>query len=94
MHEDQPSAEKDFVSLINQFSHHSEVRDQQIGTIDDILDRIKENRRPNAEAKQAPPSNLVNDPPVVIVQLRELIQKVDKSNEKLSLIIQRLNELI
>jgi ferritin-like metal-binding protein YciE len=93
MHEDQPSAEKDFVSLINQFSHHSEVRDQQISEIDNILDRIKQNRRPNAEAKQAP-STLINDPPMVVIQLRELIQKVDKSNEKLSLIIQRLNELI
>jgi hypothetical protein len=93
MNEDQPQAEKDFRSLIEQFNGHSETRDKIIREIDDILDRIKQNRRPSAELKQ-PSAPLVNDPPVVVLQFRELIRKVDLSNERLAAIISRLNELV
>ena len=88
---DEPTQEKDFISLIAQFNMLSETRDKLICEIDDILDRIKQNRR----GKDQPKSASVNqNPPVVIMQLRELIQKVDLSNENLALIIRRLNELV
>lgn len=92
MNEEQCNQEKDFISLISQFNNFSETRDKMIYEIDEILDRIKQNRRPNAEAKD---SAIVKESvPVVITQLRDLIRKVDLSNEKLGLIVRRLNELI
>ena len=92
MHEEEPTKEKDFISLISQFGCFSETRDKMIYEIDDIIDRIKQNRRDNAQLKEAP---LVKEnPPVVITQLRDLIRGVDLSNEKLGLIIRRLNDLV
>jgi hypothetical protein len=91
--EDQVQQEKDFRSLILQFTSLSEIRDKMIYELDDILDRIKENRRPSAEAK-LPSAPMVKDPPVVVIQLRDLIHGVDTSNEKIRAIINRLNELV
>lgn len=92
MNEDQLSQEKDFRSLISQFINFGESRDKQINEIDDILDRIKANRRPSVEEKQS--SLAAKEPDDVITQLRGVIRKMNLANEKLGAIICRLNELV
>jgi hypothetical protein len=91
MHEEEPSTEKDFRSLINQMTVFSETRDKEISEIDDILDRLKRNRRPSAELKQA--VNPTSEEFDVVTQIRTLIHKMDVANERLQAISNRINEL-
>jgi hypothetical protein len=92
MHDEVPTQVKDFESLINQMTNLSETRDKQISEIDDILDRLKRNKRPSSEPKQG--VSPVSDQPDVITRIRTLIDRMDYANEKLQAISNRINELI
>jgi uncharacterized coiled-coil protein SlyX len=90
---DSPSQEKDLRGIMAQLINHRDVRDKLICEIDDIIDRIKQNRKPLCEPKES--NNCATTPVEVFVNsLRERVREVDLSNEKLQLIVNRLNELI
>ena len=95
MNETLTNQEKDFRNLIGQFINHSEIRDKMIYEIDEILDRIKRNRRPIVEAKtDTSPDRPERPDEDVITQLGDIVRRMDLANEKTGAIIQRLNELI
>ena len=84
---------KDFISIENDFIRLGEQRDKLICELDEIIDGIKQNRKPQVEVKRdsslpTPPSD------DVISRLRDRISEMDRSNEKLKLISNRLNELV
>lgn len=92
MNEEQPSQEKDFHSLISQMANYSEVRDKMLCEIDEIIDRFKNNRVPTAIEKDAlaPDKNPID----VVSRFRNLIRGMDLANERIAMIIRRLNELV
>jgi DNA repair ATPase RecN len=93
MNEEAGNSEKDFRSLISQMAIFSDTRDKMIDEIDDILDRLKRNRRPSVSdaVKQAQGKDL--EQPDVVTQIRTLIHKMDVANERLQAISNRINEL-
>jgi hypothetical protein len=91
MNEEQSSQEKDFRILLGQMTNHSETRDKMISEIDEIIDRIKMNRQPTALEKGPA---LTKDPVDVVSQFRNVIRGMDLANERIGMIIRRLNELI
>jgi len=93
MNEDSPMAEKDFRSILNSFRQFGENRDKLISEIDDILDRIVQNRVPMVEPSSRDANPLTNSNPVVIPTLQQFAREMDLSNEKLMAISNRLNKL-
>lgn len=91
MNAEQVNQEKDFRSLISQLTNLSETRDKMISEIDEIIDRIKQNRQPAAPAKEMASAK---DPVDVVSQFRNVIRGMDLANERISMIIRRLNELV
>lgn len=91
MNDEQVLQEKDFRNLLAQITNHSETRDKMISEIDEIIDRIKLNRRPIVQEKGSEPSKESTD---VISQIRALIHKMDSANERTRMIINRLDELV
>jgi len=87
------SQEKDFRLILSQLHECGAVRDKIICEIDDIIDRISENRKSNIENKSELTS-VKESPLVVIPTLRQRVRDMDLSNEKLRAISNRLNELI
>ena len=91
MNDEQANQEKDFRSLLGQMTNHSETRDKMISEIDEIIDRIKMNRQPSATEKG---NALTKDPVDVVGQFRNVIRGMDLANERIAMIIRRLNELV
>jgi hypothetical protein len=91
MHEEEAAQEKDFRSILNSFLEYGETRDKLICEIDDIIDRIDQNRSPQVETK----SDLAETPKnsVVVPTLRQRAREMDLANEKLKAISNRLNKL-
>jgi hypothetical protein len=90
MNEDQAMQEKDFRSILNSFQQFGEQRDKLICEIDDIIDRIDQNRTPQVQPK----SDLENNPTVVVIpKLRQTVREMDLANERLKAISNRLNKL-
>jgi hypothetical protein len=88
-----PDQEKDFRSILNSFQQLGEQRDKLISEIDEIIDRIHQNRKPMVEPSTE--DGLLAKPsvPVVVPVLRQRVREMDLANEKLKAISNRLNEL-
>jgi len=93
MHEDETNQEKEFKSILNRLLQFKEERDKLICEIDDIIDRISENRKPQVENK-AELTSIKEEPPVVIPILQQRVREIDLANERLRAISNRLNELV
>jgi hypothetical protein len=91
MNEDQAMQEKDFRSLLNSFRQLGESRDKLITEIDEIIDRIHQNREPMVQPKE----DAIDSPKdnVVIPTLRQRAREMDLANERLKAISNRLNKL-
>jgi len=95
MHENQPDQEKEFNSILNRLQNLEDERDKLLSEIDDILDRLYQNRKPMVQPE--PDSQmLATTPPAsgVIPTLRTRIKEMDFANERLKAISNRLNELV
>jgi hypothetical protein len=86
-----PDQEKDFRSILNSFLQLGETRDKLICEIDDIIDRIDQNRTPQVESKSDLPETPKNS--VVVPTLRQRVREMDSANERLKSISNRLNKL-
>ena len=94
MNEVKSLQEKELNSILNTILNLSETRDKLIYEIDDIIDRIAQNREPSCEPAKTGAKDLVNNPPVFISVLRDRVTEMDLANEKLRAISNRLNKLI
>lgn len=92
MNELQGSQEKDFRNILSQLHEYGESRDKLICEIDNIIDRISQNRKPQVEDNVEVTGEL-KSPQVVIPTLQQRIREMDLANEKLKAISNRLNEL-
>jgi hypothetical protein len=90
---DEPMQEKDFRSILNSFRQLGETRNKIISEIDDIIDRISQNRAPMCEPSNREATALTGSVPVVIPTLQQFVREMDLSNEKLMAISNRLNKL-
>ena len=93
MNEDQPTQEKDFRGIIASMINLGETRDKFINEIDDILDRIKQNRQPR-EAKEPSVSSKLAGTDVFVNNMLAKILEMDIANERLQHIVIRLSELV
>ena len=93
MHEEEPLQEKDFRTILNSFKQFGESRDKLISDIDDIIDRISQNRDPICEPSNRESNPLTGANPVVIPTLQQRAREMDLANEKLKAISNRLNKL-
>lgn len=94
MDEETPSQEKDFRSILKSFQQFGESQDKLINEIDDIIDRIAQNRAPTCEPSNRENSPLTGTNPVVIPTLQQRLREMDLANEKLKAISDRLNKLV
>ncbi len=85
--------EKEFRSILNSFRQLGESRNKLIDEIDEIIDRIAQNREPTCEPSNRESTNPTNGTPVVIPTLQQFAREMDLSNEKLKNISNRLNKL-
>jgi hypothetical protein len=95
MNADQPMTEKEFNSILNRLQNLEDERDKLIDEIDNILDRLYQNRKPTVQPK--PDSQMLATTPSasgVIPTLRTRIKEMDFANERLKAISNRLNELV
>ena len=95
MNEEQANQEKEFRSILNALLVYGESRDKLISEIDEIIDRIAENRKPSATLIQKEAPDMAKTPAqVVIPTLRQRVREMDLANERLKAISNRLNELV
>jgi predicted RND superfamily exporter protein len=91
MNENQSSQEKEFSRLMDNFSRFAETRDKLITEIENIIDRVKSAGMDTL--KKACDSPEAKTPQGIIYDLHKKVAEIDLSNERLSFIVRRLNEL-
>ena len=89
---EEANQEKDFGLILSQLHEYSDSRDKLICEIDDIIDRISENRSPQVENKSEL-TDVKESPLVIIPTLRQRVREMDLANERLKAISNRLNKL-
>jgi DNA repair ATPase RecN len=93
MNKEQPSQEKEFRTILDRLHQFGDERNKLISEIDNIIDRISENRKPQVEPKSEL-TEISKSPEVVIPILRQKLREIDLDNERLKAISNRLNELV
>jgi hypothetical protein len=86
--------ETDFRCILNTFLQLGDQRDKLIVELDEIIDRIKQNRRPLAGEAKRDANTGQKIPDDVISTLKERLGEMDVANERLNFICVRLNELV
>ena len=94
MKEDEATQEKDFRSIMSSMLQLGEERDKLIYEIDSVIDRITPNRSDVLKSEAKDGRTLVQEVDIVIPALRNRCSDMEKANEKLKLIVNRLTELI
>ena len=95
MHENEAKQEKDFRIIMSSMLQLGEERDKLIYEIDSVIDRIKLNRLSQISDSENPNTFArVPEDAAVIPTLKNRCSDMDKANEKLRLIVNRLTELI
>ena len=84
---------KDLNLIMEDLGRFRESRSKLITAINDVLDRLKQNRK-GKPPEQKDACLITPGVPVFVNDLREHLRSIDLDNEELSLILQRLNELI